>query len=90
VKSLWVVYGQAGQYDDHHDWDICAYPTEKLAKRHAVLAQERATDLFRIDDGRFQIPAESNQYDPHMSAYDHDVEYGVFKLEVRDTLPSPA
>ncbi len=89
MKHLWVVYGRAGEYDDRRDWEVCAYPTEELARAHAALAQTRANELFCKYRGRDKIPEKANRYDEAMTIYDYDVQYGVFQLEVRVELPSP-
>lgn len=89
MKSIYIVYGISGEYSDRRDWDICAYPTKKLAKAHAAFAQQRAQELFINDQGRLALPDGSNQYDRFMSVYDSDVQYSVFKLDLRSTLPRP-
>lgn len=88
MKSLWIVYGQSGEYSDHREWSVCGYPTEELAKRHAALAQARAAELYRRDRGWCNIPDGANQFDDQMGTYASDVEYGVYMLEVRDDLPA--
>lgn len=87
MNPIWIVYGSSGEYSDHREWSVCAYPTEELANQHASLAQARAADLFRRDRGRLQIPEGANEYDSLMTSYDGDVEYSVFKLELREKIP---
>jgi len=55
---VYIVQGAAGEYEDHTEWDVCAYATRRAAARHARKAKKRndelaeALDVFRseLDD----------------------------------------
>jgi hypothetical protein len=49
VDAIWVVVGYCGEYSDHQEWFVAAYPEEGQAGEHARLAEEYA--------GRGRLPA---------------------------------
>ena len=88
TKAIWIVYGCTGEYSDHVEWNVCAYPTEELAKRHAELAQILANELIN-QYVYFTIPSKANQYDAQMSADYTGTHYGYTMVEVFDDLMVP-
>lgn len=42
MTTIYVVYGQTGEYSDHTEWLVCAYEDKVKAERHADLAAARA------------------------------------------------
>lgn len=87
INVLWVVYGMCGEYSDRSEWNVCAYPTEELAIKHAELAQARADALSREYDSYSDIPPNANEYDSQMSSDYTGTFYRHCMVEVRDELP---
>ncbi len=42
TRKIWLVWGMTGEYEDYHDWVVCAYKSEKKARLHVTAAMERA------------------------------------------------
>lgn len=89
VSIVWIVEGSTGQYSDHREWPVCAYPTEELAAEHARLAQTRADELGREYDTYHDIPAGANEWDTRMSSDHNGTRYIHYMIELRDALPRP-
>jgi hypothetical protein len=43
---IFLVVGATGEYDDHHEWVVCAYRNIESAQEHAKKAEEEAKRLF--------------------------------------------
>lgn len=87
MKVVWIVYGMTGEYSDRSEWNVCGYPTEELAQRHADLAQARADELHRQYGSAYDIPANANQYDLGMRIDYTGTTYRVCMVEILDCVP---
>lgn len=69
MKTVWLVLGQVGQYDDFNEWPVAAFPTEEEAEKYRAAAEEEARRLEailkrRADEGHprwWEVP--NNPYD---------------------------
>lgn len=43
---IFLVVGSTGEYDDHHEWFVCAYRDINSAQEHAKKAEEEAKKIF--------------------------------------------
>lgn len=43
---IFLVMGSTGEYDDHHEWIVCAYRDVESAQTHAKLAEEDAAKRY--------------------------------------------
>lgn len=86
MKTLYVVEGYCGEYEDYREWPVCAYLTRKLAQAHADRAKRRADELL-VEHGSYSdIPAKANRYDRAMSGDYTGTSYRVYRIGVRDVL----
>ena len=95
MKTIWIIYGETGEYDDWKEWPVCAYFDEEKAKTHAKLAAEFASEARH--QGCMQTPRLysyeiterwPNPYDVHMEIESNmDTHYYATPLEIRDELP---
>ena len=72
-EKIYVVKGETGEYDDHREWPVRAYFSQKLAELHRLHAQ---------------IVADDRQNDPIVSAYDpfikmdyNGTKYSVIEID---------
>lgn len=66
MTTLFLVWGQTGEYADRTEWVVCAHDTEEGAKRHVAAAQARADELYSDFSGYQEIPLGANEYDAGM------------------------
>lgn len=44
---IFLVIGVTGEYEDHHEWVVCAYRDIQSAHEHAKRADEEAKKIFQ-------------------------------------------
>lgn len=49
-EQVYVVVGQAGEYDDHREWCVRAFADEVQAKAFAVVAKDEARRLHKLSE----------------------------------------
>jgi len=87
-KTIYVVFGNSGEYSDFRDWPVVAYDTEDSAIGHAEKAKRRAEELKVLMDAaewnRREALQKTNEFDPHMNMDYTGVDYSVFEIELRE------
>lgn len=81
TKEIWLVRGSTGEYSDHCEWLVMAYPSEVEAQKHADAAQ-----AFMAGKTSPRFPTD-NPYDPQCQCYYTGTDYAVEMVEVRETFP---
>lgn len=84
MKTLFLVWGQTGEYVDRTEWVVCGYETEARAQQHRAAAQARANELYRDFDGYARIPLGANEHDAGMLTDYTGVTYTVGPVDLRD------
>lgn len=64
---VFIVVGATGEYEDYHEWIVCAYRNIEDAQNHAKKAEEEAKSLFKK---RPDIPIHSR----HVAIFDDNME----------------
>jgi hypothetical protein len=88
--KVYVVMGQAGEYDDHTEWVVVAYLSEDAARQHvkdADAAAKAIYDKFGAGDRKLLPPKRRNRFDPkHKVCADKwdDTHYFFYTVEVAD------
>jgi hypothetical protein len=80
IGSVFLVVGSTGQYSDHTEWNVMAYPTEEQANAHRDAAQVVADshkELARNYDFDFKNP-----HDPQYAIDYTGTSYRVEMIEV--------
>jgi len=44
-KTIWIVEGRQGEYEDYTEWAVAFYYEEKQAEEHADKAQKRSREI---------------------------------------------
>jgi hypothetical protein len=80
-KSIYVVFGKTGEYDDYRDWPVTAFLDETEAEKHAEAAcawlanklaqtKHKTWEAVFLDEGHTAMQeladSKSNPYDPKM------------------------
>lgn len=86
MKPIYIVYGRTGQYSDRTEWNVCAYLTENLAKRHAELAQTEADHIEAHRPDRYDSEGMTNKWDSQMRMDYTGTSYNYTMVEVFDEL----
>lgn len=50
--KIWLVYGETGDYADHHEWVVDAWPTEEQANARVQFLTEKMRELGLNDRSR--------------------------------------
>lgn len=92
MKEIYIVYGMAGEYEDYHCWDICAWESEAMAREHVKLASNALTiwkSLSFLE--KEKMPKNQIGYDvAPIEAIENDTEYGYRKLVMLNEFPELA
>lgn len=86
-KSIFIVRGSTGEYDDWSVWSVGAYPNKKLAQKHADLATDRAKEIESICVKRgilFHDCNLRNQWDSDMDIDYTGTTYDVYGIDIYD------
>jgi hypothetical protein len=95
-RSVFVVFGAAGDYEDHREWTVAAYLDKEIAEAHAKLAKaedERVGDWYREGENweqRCVDGAPTNAYDVTHLYPGSDVgstDFGVWEVPLRAAAP---
>jgi hypothetical protein len=86
VKTVFVVFGQCGEYSDAREWAVIAYSNEATAVAHAARATERAKEIdvekhAAISAGNYDWERAKNRWDPHMELSYTGTDYVVGRVE---------
>ena len=91
VSKIWIVFGETGEYDSHHEWSIAAYKTEELAQAHADAATKFYQDNNCLTDrykwSYSRLDEFKNPFDPNMDIDYTGTSWGVYPVELRSALP---
>jgi hypothetical protein len=104
MKTVYIIEGSCGQYDNHEEWPVASYLSEDLALKHIELATQETRRLMKKYDNDYlkyllgtdysrhsgPLPVDINIYDSHMrwDYPDEEVNYNYYKIEVRESLPT--
>ena len=88
VKTIYLVEGSTGEYEDSQDWVVCAYLEKSLAEEHVRLAQERANELEKARGSKYESLKGTNKYDLDMAMDYTGTSYGVVESTLEDQLPT--
>lgn len=81
AKTIYVVSGCAGSYEDRRTWDMAAFTTLKKANKFAAVCREAAS-VFYAEWLEGSNPV--NKVDSDLQNYESgEVKYVVFTLELR-------
>jgi hypothetical protein len=71
VTKIYIVVGQTGEWDDHHEWDVIGYLDPESARKHAEAATREAHRLG-CGPGDVQTDAAAifKAVDEHQNCYD--------------------
>jgi hypothetical protein len=95
-KTIWIVYGKTGEYDDSRDWLVCAFSTKALAKKRLNACVAEACRLLesKPNEGRYigeHVDYEDrhdamleNECDLQMDVDYNGVKYGMYELMYED------
>lgn len=75
TRTLYVVWGYTGPYEDRRQWPVAAYRDKELAEAHRAKAEKKA-----------ELPA-ANAFDPAIKMDHTGVWYEVEEVELRTKLP---
>ena len=90
MNTIFLLYGQAGDYSDRTDWYVAAYTSEAEAKRHETLAQEYADAWHKLDvDERLKLDAKSPYDETFSYSSSTGIQYAVLPVELRTEAPEP-
>lgn len=81
--KIWIVQGEAGEYEDHREWIVAAFLSEKKAQELREKAQKRADKIRSMPYEVVNVKRPKNGYDPTMSCFERTAYY-VYSLKVRD------
>lgn len=88
-QTIYVVYGETGEYSDHTEWNVAAYTREEDAKEHARMATEWYQES-RAFELRYSERATTNPHDPHMRIDYTGTSWAYYPVELRTSLPPTA
>lgn len=83
---VYVVCGEAGEYEDYEDWIVAAYLDKEKAKKHAISAMEWHKEYLENEKNKGYydediIEPEYNPFDKGRRLRD-STKYDYYKLEV--------
>ena len=85
AKTIYVVYGERGEYDDHSKWNVRAYSKKEDADKHAADASEWSRQrVAQVDANKPEWSWNNkavNPFDPTDPYPDNETEYGVEELQ---------
>ena len=89
AKTIYVVYGERGEYDDHSKWNVRAYAKKEDADGHAADANEwckRRAAIIKEKGDRWAWNNRNKDKNPfdHVNDYPdsmYETEYGVEELQ---------
>lgn len=88
MSKIYIVMGHTGEFEDYTKWSVIAYTDEKLAERHAGLAEQRAKQirlLCQANNLHYGTQnVEKNQFDPKMLMDYGGTNYTVEIVEFLD------
>ena len=79
MKTIYLVWGCAGEYDDFREWTVAAYEQESEAVKHMQACIQWNDENWRKSGSLYL----TNPYDPE-SHPARDNEYWVSGMEVTD------
>lgn len=77
---IFLVMGSTGEYDDYHEWVVCAYRDYDSAEYHAKMANDECTKLHEENNGKTYIKIKS-VFDENMQ-----IDYGGAKYFIEETV----
>jgi hypothetical protein len=84
MQYIYLVVGSIGEYSDHTEWTVAAYPDEEAANQHAKLCNEMARGHEDEDlSWETRSPIEKTlieSLDPSARIYYTGVDYDVRKI----------
>lgn len=85
AKTIYVVYGERGEYDDHAKWNVLAYSKREDAEKHAAdaAAWSKQRDAAVKANERVGVWGSKavNPFDDVDPYPDNETEYGVEELQ---------
>ena len=75
-EKIYIVKGETGEYDDHGEWFVKAYFSQKLAESHRLHAQVVAD----VQDTGQEAPIVS-AYDPFIKMDYNGTKYSVIEID---------
>jgi hypothetical protein len=82
MNRIYVVMGSTGEYSDRDEWPVLAYTNERAAQNHVAKATERADELYSKYHDYYDIPVNSNEYDPDMEIDYTGTRYFIYRTEL--------
>jgi hypothetical protein len=82
MKSIHIVFGYTGQYDDYTHWNVCAYLDKEQAKQHCAALKEWAKEKGFAESGPGGWV--SCPYDPDCWVDDTGVEYSIEEVSLAE------
>ena len=83
TRTIYVVYGATGTYDDARDWPVIAFTDQDRATNYADNATMMALRLLKQYDWH-SIPAGANNFDLEMQADSNGTSYSVASIELEE------
>lgn len=85
MRTIYVVMGDAGAYDNHVEWPVRAFTNKMKAEDFCDDVYERNRQLVKEYGNQWIVPDGSNELDPN--GYLDDTTYSVLEiyLEENDT-----
>jgi hypothetical protein len=90
MTTIYIVYGETGEYGDYRNWDVAAYYTEKEAQKHADKALKYAKAFMKKYNDGFRLTESSSPYDESFNVdLTTGTDYKVFELELHSKYICP-
>jgi hypothetical protein len=82
MKTIYLVEGETGEYEDRFTWNVCAFTEEEDAMKMVETMNDIAAE---IGNGRQALNSQiKNPYDTDMSVDTTGVSYSYYPIELRN------
>ena len=83
-RTIYLVWGQTGEYEEAAEWIVCAYTNAAKARGHADQATAEVGVILNQYDSYLRVPPGANRFDPHMQLDYTGTRYTVSEIELHD------
>jgi hypothetical protein len=93
MRSVHIVFGNTGTYEDHSEWPVAAFTTKARAETYVKRANDwlEAHDIGRKRYVKTWLDSQpKNPYDPDMRVESNGVLYHTYQIFLNPPLPTKA
>ena len=80
-ETVYVVFGETGEYSDRSDWPVKAYLSQQVAQELVVKATARANELFAYHYRDYKVSG-VNEFDQNMRMDYTGTKYYICEVEL--------